>query len=280
MKRYAYIPQCWEEFTQKQFKYLLKSNFRMMVEKNISPRDLLCDLANFMLGRKQFALPWQKQRYLDLVATVADHLEWIFTYDDANEVMLEYNSTQNLLPAIDGLIGPQSHGADLRFGEYRSAVDFFNRYTQDHDPEMLDCLVGILYRQPGKLKMNAAFDGNFREPFNPHLIGKYAKQVKHLSEPYKWGVYLWFGAFCKYLIEGNPFIIEGNEVNFGCIFRRDDPDPDARTENTIGMLSVLFTLADSHTFGNASQTDDANLFKVLLKLVHDKQSIDNMLKND
>lgn len=252
----------------------------MMTDRAINPADLLNDLADFMLGRKQFALPWQRQRYLDLVATVAERLEWIFTFDDANVVMLDFNTTQNLLPAIDGLIGPQSHGADLRFGEYRTAVDFFNRYTQEQDPEMLDSLVGILYRQPNKTKLDAHFDGNFREPFNPHLIDRYAQNVRHLPEPYKWGAYLWFGSFCKYLIEGNPFIIEGNEVNFGCIFRRDDPDPDARVENAIGMLSVLFTLADSHTFGNAEQTDGANLFKVLLKLVHDKQSIDNLIKND
>lgn len=276
MKRYSYIPECWEEFTQKQFKYLLSSVFRMMVEKNITPRDLLCDLADFMLGRKQFVLPWQRERYLALVSTVADRLNWIFSYDDANQVTLNYSSTQNPLPAIDGLIGPQSHGADLRFGEYRAAVDFFNRYTQEQDPQLLDCLVGILYRKPGKSKMNSSFDGNFREPFNPHLIGKYAEQARHISEPLKWGVYLWFSAFCKYLIEGNPFIIEGNEIGFGCIFHRDDPDPDARIENSIGMMSVLFTLADSHTFGNAKQTDEAELFKVLLKLVHDKQAIDNL----
>lgn len=278
MKRYTDIPECWEEFTPRQFKYLLKSVFKMMANDKISPIDVLRDLADFMLGRKKFILPWQQERYLALVSTIADHLEWIFSIDDGNEVTMNYTSTQNPLPAIDGLIGPQSHGADLRFGEYRAAVDFFNRFTQEHDSESLDCLVGILYRNPQKGKVDATFDGQYREPFNPHLIGTYCEHAKHLDEHLKWGIYLWFSAFCKYLIEGGIFIIEGNEVSFGGIFHRSDPDPDVKVENSIGMMSVLFTLADSHTFGTAMETDDAELFKVLLKLLHDKQAIDNLQK--
>ena len=99
-----------------------------------------------------------------------------------------------------------------------------------------------------------------------------------MSEHLKYGVYLWFGGFCRFVLDGGVFVIEGNELCFSGIFERSEPDPDAMNENSIGMLSVLFTLADSGTFGNESQTDQTELFKILLKLLHDKETTDRLRK--
>jgi hypothetical protein len=279
MKRYTDIPECWDEVTPRQFKYLLKSVFRMMTDQSITSEDVLNDLADFMLGRKHSVLPWQNERYMLLVHEIADRLEWMFGTDDENQVFLDFSTTKNLLPAIEGLRGPQSHGSDLRFGEYRTAVDFFNRYTEGHRLEDLDCLVGILYRSSNPDEASSGFDGQYREPFNKFKLEKYASRAKYIPETIKWGVYLWFGYFCRYIIEGGEFIIEGNTVSFASIFERSDSDPDDKKENSIGMTSVLFSLADTGTFGNASQTDETELFRVLLKLLHDKQTIDELKKS-
>ncbi len=275
MARYIEIPEMWEEFTPEQFKYLLKSVFRMMADSTITKDDVLNDFADYLLGRKKFVHPGQKEKYLVLVSQLAEKFDWIFSETEDEQLVLNFETTQNLLPGLENLLGPQSHGSDFRFGEYRTAVEFYNKFTQEHNPADLDCLVGILYRKPNTRKKDETFDGNYREPFNKHLIGKYAARVKKIPEYIKWGVYLWFGYFCQYLLEG-PFIIEGNEVCFSSIFDRGNTDQDEKKSNSIGMTAVLFSLADTGTFGNAKETDETELFKVLLKLLHDKNTLDEL----
>lgn len=248
----------------------------MMDDPKLTARDILCDFVDFLLGRKKFFLPVQQERYLCLVFALADKLEWMFGYEDDGKVGVNFNTTMNLLPSIDGLLGPQSHGSDLSFGEYRKAVEFYNKYTIDHNSEALSALVGILYRHPSKAKIDAMFDGNYREPFNENIIHVYIDHATHLPEYLKYGVYLWFSHFCSYIVDGGDFTIEGNELCFSPIFDSTPTDEDAPVENSIGMLAVLFTLADSGTFGNAQETNKTNLFKVLLKLLHDKQTADNL----
>jgi hypothetical protein len=248
----------------------------MMINGKISPEDVLRDFADYLLGRRTFVHPGQKEKYLILADEVAKELSWIFSFVDGM-IQLDFETTRNLLPELGKLSGPKSHGSDFRFGEYRAAVEFYNKFTSDHNPEDLDALVGILYRERNRQKINEAFDGNYRKPFNKYLIGRYASRVKKIPEYIKWGVYLWFGYFCRYITEG-PFVIEGNEVCFSSLFDREKADPDAKKENAAGMTSVLFTLADTGTFGNAKETDDTELFKVLLKLLHDKNILDELKK--
>jgi hypothetical protein len=276
MKRFVNVPECWEEMTPKQFKYLLKLFFRMMINPKIEPEDILNDFADYLMGRKRYIFPLQQERYLVLIHQLAQHLSWLFELDDEGKVSLAFITTQNLIPSIQGLLGPQSHGSDLLFGEYRLAVDLFNRYTQEHDIEDLNALVGVLYRKAVKETDFSEFNGQYREPFNKYLIEKYHDRAVSLPDYLKWGVYLWFGSLCRYIVTGGEFIIEGNTVSFESIFQRGKEDPDERQVNSIGMTSVLFSLADAGTFGNAEQTDETELFKVLLKLLHDKQTIDEM----
>lgn len=271
MKRFVEIPECWEEMTPRQWKNLLRLYFRLMTDPSITKDDFLLDLADCFLGRKKFIHPGQTQRYNILVGQVADSLDWVLGQDENGLIFLDYTSTINLLPAISGLIGPQSHGSDLLFGEYRAAVDLYNRFTLDHQEQDLNALVGVLYRPTDKRS-----DYSRRESFSRYRIDRYAERASHLPDSLKWGVYLWFGYFCRYIVDGGLFIIEGTEVSFSEVFGRQDNDPDAKADESIGMLAVLFSLADAGTFGNASQTDEAELFSVLLKLLHDKITNDKI----
>ncbi len=92
-------------------------------------------------------------------------------------------------------------------------------------------------------------------------------------------MYLWFAYFNRYLIEGGEFIIEGNTLVFDSLFDQGAND-DSNNQMNIGLMSIVFTLADTGTFGNAEQTDDTLLFQVLMKLLSDKQLADKLKKND
>jgi hypothetical protein len=276
MNKTIEIPEMWEELTSDQFKRLLKSVFKMMGDRSITTDDVLIDFADHLLGKRKIVHPVQREKYFLLVHDIAKKLDWIFRIEN-DQVVLNFDTTQNLIPSIGKLIGPQSHGSDLRFCEYRTAVEYYNKYTQEQQPEFLDCLVGILYRKQNRQKKNFQFNGSYRQPFNPYLVKKYANNVKNFAEYIKWGVYLWFGYFCRYLFEG-AFLIEGNEVCFASIFERGSADPDTKKSNSLGMTAVLFSLAESSTFGNAKETDETELFKVLLKLLHDKNMLDELKK--
>jgi hypothetical protein len=282
MKRKKIIPECWEELTSDQFVYLLRKVFVMMENPAITKDDVLRDFADYILGRRHYINPWLKNDYLLLVNEAAKIMEWIFSLQlatNANElpvIALDYNSVHNLIPEYRGLKGPQSAGFDLRFKEYRTACWMYNNYTVEHDIDSLNGLVGILYRKEAKTT-KPSFNGDFREPFNQYHLAKYAKRVAYWPEHIKWGIYLWFGYFCQYLMTGD-FSIEGNDISFAPLFSAES-DPEGKRDDSLGMTSILFTLAESRTFGNVDETDNALLFKVMLKLLNDDITAKN-LKHD
>ena len=283
MKNRTVIPECWDEMTTRQFKYLLRKVFVMMNNTTITKDDVLRDFANYILGGNAWFRLFKNKStdYLILVNGAAEILSWIFDIEN-DEVSLTFDTTKNILPRIGKLIGPKSAGFDLRFGEYRKACWMYNRYTIEHDMASLDGLVGILYRPSNSLRPSTSlrylnsFNGDYREPFNEHLIGKYAKRVKRVPEHLKWGIYLWFGHFCKYLMSGD-FFVDGTEVSFAPLFQSGG-DADGKRDESLGMTSVLFSLAESRTFGNVDETDNASLFKVMLKLLNDDITAKNLKK--
>ena len=260
-----------------------------MLNTEISKDDVLRDFANYILGRNNSLIGFfdylcgrdnrlrlvKHVDYLLMVNQAAEILSWIFEVAD-DQVSLNFDTTKNLIPRIGKLIGPKSSGSDLHFGEYRKACWMYNRYTIEHDMASLDGLVGILYRPKAPELDMTKFDGDYREPFNEYLIARYAKRVKRVPENVKWGVYLWFGHFCKYLMSGE-FSIDGAEISFSPLFQSGG-DPDGKRDESLGMTSVLFTLAESRTFGNVDETDNALLFKVMLKLLNDDITAKNLKK--
>lgn len=273
MRKDILIPQCWEEMTPKQFKHLLKLLFELINNKQIGVKDLLRSYSHYLCGTPIYIRPKRNEAYMVLLNDISNRMEWIFKLED-DVLILNYNTTLNLIPRLGSLVGPLSHGSDLRFGEYRIACEFYNKYTIDKDIRYLNALVGILYRKPNKNVGSELFDGDYREPFNKYHIEKYANSVKNIPEHIKWGIYQWFSFFCKYLMTEN-FIIEGNTVCFASVFDYQ-ADNDSKKDDSIGMISVLFSLAESGTFGTIKDTDNAFLFEVLLKLLSDKQQADKL----
>lgn len=279
MKRSIEIPESYDELTPRQFRYLLRLFWRMMADERITTTDVQRQFANRLLGNKFYIDPYRRMQYFIWVNTIAETLQWLFT-SATTDISLRVNTTANLLPRLGRFIGPQSHGSDLRFGEFRTACDIMNQYTADQDIDTLNALVGVLYRKRVGKTTSAHFDGNYRIPFNKHHIERNARRVAHLPEKYKYGVYLWFANFCEFLVNGQ-FIIEGRELCFAPVFGTNEKhDPDSRQPegDKLGMLSILFTLADAGTFGNVEQTDNALLLDVMCKLLNDYNQAQNIKK--
>lgn len=269
MKKDIEFPECWEEVMPPEWSYLLKLRAKLEKKRGITLLDIKREWCRFVLKLRGASVKTTRS-YL-LVNRLAQTLDWMWRMDQDNEVVeLTFDSTDNLLPKWRTFRGPKSHGADMTFGEFRAAMNMMNAYTQTHDAKMLCGLVGILYRKSGDLRK-----GEYREPFRQEMISLYASRVYGMEDWLKWGVYAWFSSFCRYLVSGT-FIIDGNEVSFEPLFRRSSDDTSA--DQSLGLNSILFSVAESGVFGNINSTDGTLLHRVLLKLLDDHYKVQALLK--
>ncbi len=269
-KKEVEFPNCWEEVLPSEWLYLLKLRYTLMIKKDIMLNDVKREWCRFVL--KNRGIPSvNKLEYYVLLYDLADSLDWMWKEsEDGSQVELTFDSTQNLLPQWSNLRGPLDHGNDLTFGEFRAAVGVMNSYVESQDPVMLQVLCGILYRKPGKRIGKPDFDGRYREEFSQARINLYAERIRLMPAHIQWGVYAWFAYFCQYLM-AEPFIIEGNEICFAPVFRREEGNDGPRAEQSLGMNGILFSVAESGIFGNADDTDQALLLRVMMKLLDDYQ---------
>lgn len=275
------FPDCWEELQPAEWLRLLDLRHLLMTQPGITLQDVKRQWCDSVLRLRGLAPLHNKTEYYLLVDELAQTLDWMWqaeedTRDDGSTVTavtLHFDSTVNLLPEWGTLRGPQSHGADLTFGEFRYAVAAMNRYDESHIHADLQALCGILYRKPGKQPWLG------REPFDEKKLPKYMEQVASMNEHVMWGVYAWFAYFCQYLFTGS-FVIGGLEVCFAPVFDRSKRDKDTKPNDaqSLGMNSILFSVAESGVFGNARETDRTLLLSVMMKLLDDKQRADELTK--
>lgn len=262
------FPSCWEELSPSEWKYLLKLAHLLKTREKLSLEDVLREWARFVLrGRGMRNLTGTDN--LVLIHELGRTLTWMWKEDEGKMLMLTYDSTLNLFPSWRCYRGPLSHGADLSFGEFRHAMAVANDYTLNHAPASLDALAGILYRKRGDRE-----SGAWREPFNAAFLERYTRRTAPMPAYLKWGVYVWFSAFCHFLLSGT-FVIDGNEACFEPLFGSSGEETG---DKSLGLDSILYSVAESGVFGNISETDRAPLLKVLMKLLDDYYKAEHLKK--
>lgn len=274
-KKELEFPDCWEELFPAEWMYLLKLRHKLINKKGITLADVKMEWCRFVLSTRGIRGKGKCDYYL-LVYNLSQTLDWMWKENEDGSVELTFNSTQNLLPEWKNLRGPLSHGSDLTFGEFRNAVTLMNGYNETKAAIMLEALAGMLYRRPGATVGKANFDGNYREEFKRERINFYSNRVRVMPEQLQWGIYAWFAYFCEYLLTGS-FIIDGMEVCFAPVFERREKEESVTDVQNIGLNSILFSIAETGIFGNAEDTDNTLLLKVMLKMLDDKQRADAML---
>ena len=267
------FPDCWEEVSPDEWVYLLDLRHKLMTRRGVTLTDVRRAWCAFVMKRRGYKFRHKNDTDdMILVDRLAGTLDWMWSVESEGDsllVTLTVDTTQNLLPEYRGLHGPQSHGADLTFGEFRAATAAMNLYTQDHIPSDLLALVAVLYRHPDT-------DGK-RLPFDTDRLPRYMIDARLMPDWMQWGIYAQFAFFCDYLTHGS-FVIDGQEVTFAPVFARRDPNAPRSSAQDLGLNSILYTVAGSGVFGTAADTDRAPLLRVLLKLLDDKQRADEMLK--
>jgi len=262
------FPVCWEMITQRELQAIIELFGTLDKGKGFSLLDIKRSWVALVLKWRGVTLKNTIDDMI-LVDEVAKELDWLIYYDnDKKTANLNYDCIKCIVPRYNDLTGPANFGYDLTFGEYRKLLVIFNEISQGNNvAAYMDMLAGTLYRRyDARLKRRVAFNPDY----------DYSHNAKRLPEWLKYYAYMWFGAFCQYLMT-SPFIIDGNEINFSVIFTSPDSN-ESVPDNFIGMNSILFSVAESHVFGTATDVDNTQLFRILMKLVDDKNKSDELKK--
>lgn len=269
-KKEIIFPDCWEELTTSEWQYLLKLRAKLERDSHIKLMDVKREWVHFVLKGRGWRDGFRAVEPLIVIDNAARSLGWMWRTHENGIIELTFDSTEQLLPKWRRYRGPKSHGADLTFGEFRHALTYCNAYTQEHQPEMLTALCGVLYRNAGNSKL-----GQYREPFNENMLNFYCNRIYRMPDYLKWGVYAWFSSFCHFLTEGT-FVIDGHEVCFAPVFSRSSNAN--TTDQSLGLNSILFSMAESGVFGTVKETDNAPLLRVLMKLLDDHNKAEALRK--
>ena len=81
----------------------------------------------------------------------------------------------------------------------------------------------------------------------------------------RYGIFLYWSGCEEFLATGQP-VIDGTKIDLSILFSKT---PDQGNSNGIGLVGLLYTLSEGKVFGDIRQTDDQNLFDVLVKLYQD-----------
>lgn len=260
MRRYAELPENWEELTEKQATFFFKNFYYKVLTGKWNFQQLLQMFCDSILGKKRYVRKTKSEYYADLINQCVYQLDWMFKRNKENIIELDFDTIHNHFSKIKGMVGPDI--SELSFGEYRHSVAIFQQYNETlGDESLLSLFAGIMYRDKSK-------------SFDRRKFAEYEKYGRKIPAYKRYYIYIWFMTFNQKLLT-DKFTIDGHEICFSPIFANDESVESSNTQD-IGLNSILFTLADTGTFGNADQTDNAPLFKVLLKLLYDKNIVDNI----
>jgi len=291
-------PSCWEEMTTEQFDFVMQQIIKLEDRKLSIEEFKLLILYNFLgIKLSPFALRKSdrmteeelEEKYQN-TWQLTETLNYFFILDEKEGAFfyrLNYDSVKNFLPVlhINGnmFYGPAHGLTDCSFAEYRHAFDAYRNFSVKHEPNELNKLVAILYRPEREhyqdVKLSVDYDGQQREKYNYHLVADRAGIINELPYYQKYAIYLFFRN-CDLFFRTKEIEVSGQQVCFKVLFKEGEEKGES-----LGLNSLLFSMADAGTFGNIKETDEANLYDIFLKLYDAKLKYEefkrkNKIKDD
>lgn len=181
------------------------------------------------------------------------------------------NFTRNFIPRVCGkYYGPADALADITFCEYRLAHSYYVAYINSHQEQDLNRMIAVLYR-PRKSwlwirQMLRSYDGQKRIPLsstsNPLLLEARAREIASLPMAVRYGIFLYFSG-CERFLSGGTILIDGREIDLSVIYEKSGEDSDSPD---IGLIGILYSLAETKVFGSIAETDNQNLYDIMTRL--------------
>jgi len=179
--------------------------------------------------------------------------------------------TKNFIPVIcNKYYGPQDALQDVTFCEYRIAHSHFVAYIDSHDENELNKLIAVLYRPHKRFlwirRKLRSYNGMDRVSFtaksNPAIFEKRVRKISTLPISVRYGIFLYFSGSEQYLVNGKP-VVDGKEIDLSIIYEKSE---NAGDSPDIGLIGILYSLAETKVFGSIEETDGQNLYDVMIRL--------------
>lgn len=218
--------------------------------------------------------PRAAYRRAERISLLSEQLLAFLFSRNGNELQPAFDSVTNYLPKLRigpfRFVGPADGLVDISFDELIAADAELALYSSTRNDCHIDNMIATLYHAPGPMQPC----GRKVEPFNPERVAHDARIIRRLQPWKKQLILLWYAA-CIDNLQHGIFIVNGREVCFEALFAGNE----SGEGKSLGWLGVLFDLAEKRTFGNMTETGQANIIDVLSLLMNYKYTSDNVRKH-
>lgn len=187
--------------------------------------------------------------------------------DGQKEAVIDWFFADQKVPVIEWqgkkYFGPTNHLQDLTYGEYEKAHTYYSVYLRDGQVEMLDKLIGLLYRpeEMGALGFKGTGKKVAIEKHDPLAGEAWAAKLPFFV---KYAVFVWWSNMEQF-IRMAEINTDSGPVRLEELFQKSE-DEVAKIEDNTGIRGVLYHLAESAVFGNIKEVERSNFWDVMLRL--------------
>ena len=270
-------PSSLNEMTGKQYIAFIEL-YLLLVEKHISYSDFKVRVFMMLTDTKwtfkyrKWLNNEQRMRINENMFRLSETIESFVTKETIEGVenkVIDLFCIKNLIPKIGKYYGPDDALTNISFCEFRTWFLYYQKFCEEQKEDDLNNMIAVLYRPQIKFwKLKQIFSQKEiakREKFtaktNTQLLNVRAKQIGKYPYPIRYGIFLFFRACMTYLSTGKPNI-NGNYIDLSILYKKED----VSTNNSIGWIGLLYELAESRVFGNIEETDNQNLYDILVRL--------------
>jgi len=194
--------------------------------------------------------------------------------DDENIHQAKLNFINNPVPkfrpAFRTFYGPTDQFMNVTFGEYRDALRLFHQFNATPDIEILYELAAIMYRPKKPLhfiqKHLPNYNGDVRQAYNPNFIARRSQTMRLARVGFVYGFYLLLASFQKF-ISTAKINWGGREIDFSILYQSFADEQELTTDiPDVGVDSIMFTMAESGTFGSIKELEQTSIWMIYLKM--------------
>lgn len=271
-----YIPSDLSECDVKQYVDMCELIFHFMCG-NITYEDLRVHAVYKLMNMKPISETLSNvddEKKHGNLYVLSELIDDFFDIDDKNQKVIKQNYIHNpvpsFAPAWKTYYGPSDQFMNVSFGEYSDALRLFLEFSSSGDIELLYHIAAILYRPKKNFhfirKNQAEYDGDKRQAYNSNLVERRADAMKRAPFGFVYGVYLLFASFQKFISSAEvPW--GGKILDLSILFTPDLDDVQIDIgKDDIGMDAVMFSMAESGTFGTRKELDRTNVWMILVRM--------------
>ena len=272
------VPSTLEEMTMDQFIHfveLLLQFIRQEITIEQFKIRLLLKLADIRYSATYYMLSSSRKETIDAQVYHLSQLMDSFFVEETREEkpiwVLNTRFIKNFIPKIcSKYFGPDDAMSNCTFAEYRSAYTFYKAYLSTNLEDDLNHMIAVLYRPKKRfysiLKHLGYFDGQKRIRFtchsNPLFLEKRAKQIAKLPFAIRYGIFLFFSGCNENLSKGS-IEVDQQVIDLSILYKKSDT---SSSTSDIGLIGLLFSLAETKVFGSLDETDNQNIYDIMLRL--------------